>query len=49
MPQDWAVWFGREPDEKYAPSPLRMIWFSVDKEHPVFFASSLLGLIFSIL
>jgi hypothetical protein len=48
-PQDWAVWFGLEPDEKYAPSPLRTIWFSADKEHPVFFASSSLGLIFCIL
>jgi len=39
-PQDCAVWFGLEPDEKYAPSPLLTIFLRTSIEHPVFFANS---------
>ena len=48
-PQDCGVWFGLEPDEKYAPSPLLTIFLSALIEQPVFLTNSLDGFIFCIL
>ena len=39
-PHDCAVWLGREPDEKYAPSPFDTIWLRASTEQPVFLANS---------
>jgi hypothetical protein len=47
FPQLCAVWFGLDPEEKYAPSPLLTIFFSAITEHPVAFASSGFAVILS--
>ena len=47
--QDWLVWLGLDPLEKYAHCPFFIISFKPLIEHPVFFDNFLLALIFSIL
>jgi hypothetical protein len=39
-PQDWAVWFGLDPEEKYATFPLLTILRNAPTEHPVARASA---------